>query len=151
MNKIHIEKLDGYCYKNYFIKLYKFEKGRFKEERNFVFSLYENNNLIEKFFLYGKIFFGRDYYRPWLEIIYNENYDYEIIKNFIKPFLEIMPINSHVMINYDFNMYKILLYEKPENTWIGKLLLEYGYKNFKNWYIPEGYKEGFYKLQAEKI
>jgi hypothetical protein len=61
-----------------------------------------------------------------------------------------MPNNSHVMINYDFEMYKILLYKEPEETWIGQMLLSHGFKNLKNWYIPEGYKEGFYKLQGEK-
>jgi hypothetical protein len=146
-----IKKLDGYKYKNYSIKLVKFENGRFKEERNFVFSLYKNDELIEEFFLYGKVFYGRDYYRPWLEIAYNENFkNYKIIMNFLKAFLALMPNNSHVMINYDFEMYKILLYREPKETWIGQMLLSHGFKNLKNWYIPEGYKEGFYKLQGEK-
>ncbi|MEO0144406.1 MAG: DUF1122 family protein [candidate division WOR-3 bacterium] len=144
-------KLHNYQIGDYFIKLWKFEKGRFKEERNFVFSLYKNDELIEKWFLYGKIFYGRDYYRPWLEIGYNDKYSYELIEKFLRAFLEIMPENSHVMIEYDFKMYKLLLHEKPENTWIGKLLLECGFKNLKNWYIPEGYKEGSYKLQGEKL
>jgi hypothetical protein len=146
-----IKKLDGYKYRDYSIKLVKFENGRFKEERNFVFSLYKDDELIEEFFLYGKVFYGRDYYRPWLEIAYNENFkNYEIIMNFLKAFLTLMPNNSHVMINYDFEMYKILLYKEPEETWIGQMLLNHGFKNLKNWYIPEGYKEGFYKLQGEK-
>ncbi|MCS7245695.1 MAG: DUF1122 family protein [candidate division WOR-3 bacterium] len=146
-----IRKIDEYQYKDYYIKLVVFKRGRFKEEMNFVFSLYKKENLIEKFFLYGKIFYGRDYYRPWLEIAYNEKYDYELIEKFLEPFLLIMPKNSHVMINYDFHMYKVLLSTEPENTWLGKMFLRNGYRNFKNWYIPEGYKEGSYKLQAEKL
>lgn len=148
---IDFSKLDNYKVGNYYIKLFKFEPGRFKEERNFVFSLYKEKKLLEEWFLYGKVFFGRDYYRPWLEIAYNHNFSYYLISEFLKAFLEIMPENSHVMIEYDFHIYKLLLYEKPENTWIGKLLLECGFKNLRNWYIPEGYREGSYKLQGEKV
>ncbi len=148
---IDIKKLDGYKVDDYQIKLLKVERGRFKEEQNFVFALYKDDEKIEDWFLYGKIFQGRDYYRPWLEIAYNEYYDYKLIEKFLKPFLELMPQNSHVMIDYDFKMYKLLFSERPENTWIGKLFLECGFKNFKNWYIPEGFKEGSYKLQAEKV
>ncbi len=38
----------------------------------------------------------------------------------------------------------------PEETRLGKKLKALGYRYLRDWYYPEGWMEGGYKLQAEK-
>ncbi len=146
-----LKNLDNLKIGDYSIKLERYEQGRFKEEFNFVFSLFYKGRKVSEMFLHGKIFFGRKpHYRPWIEVAYDENVERHVVIDFLKALLSIMPEGSSAMVDYDFETYKLLLREPPENTWIGKLMKECGYGNFRNWYIPEGYKEGGPKLQGWK-
>ena len=147
-----IRSLDGFHSGDYTLKLRDWRQGRFVEEFNFAFDLLRDGRVVCDWFIWGKVFYGRKpYYRPWLEIAYREDCMKIVdIGEFLRPFLKMVPSGAHVMVEYDFETYRELNIKPPEEVWIGRLLLENGFRNLRNWYIPEGWKEGGMKLQGFK-
>lgn len=151
-----IRSLNGFSTGQYSLKLTLYRQGRFVEEYNFAFDLVKGDSIVCKWFLYGKVFYGRKpYYRPWLEVAYKESCLNEIPQSILKEFLgrmmDMIPSGSHMMVEYDFDTYRELMRKPVEEVWLGKLFLERGFRNLRNWYIPEGWKEGGMKIQGWKI
>ncbi len=147
-----VRSLDGFRIGGYTLRLKLWRQGRFVEEFNFAFDLLLDGRILCPWFLWGKVFYGRKpYYRPWLEIAYREECRNRVdVGEFLRPFLEMVPPGGHVMVEYDFDTYRELNRKPPEEVWLGRLLLESGFGSLRNWYIPEGWKEGGMKLQGFK-
>ncbi|MFN3471073.1 MAG: DUF1122 family protein [Aquificaceae bacterium] len=135
------EELSQYFY------LYKVEVGRFIEEENI--TLVKDGKKI----MYIKAFYGRKpYWKEWVELFhidptffgsYLEDKLYEIISKYFR----------RVFVEYyeDKITLKELKWGKPpEETRLGSKLKALGYSYFRDWYYPEGWMEGGYKLQAER-
>ncbi len=147
-----VRSLDGFRTGDYELRLRLWKEGRFIEEFNYAFDLWRGGDLECEWFLFGKVFYGRKpHYRPWMEISYREGcVERQIVAEFLKPFLRMVPAGAHVMVEYDFETYRELNRMPPHEVWLGRLLLENGFVNLRNWYIPEGWKEGGMKLQGFK-
>ncbi|MFN4319229.1 MAG: DUF1122 family protein [Aquificaceae bacterium] len=103
--------------------------------------------------MYIKAFYGRKpYWKEWVELFhidptffgsYLEDKLYEIISKYFR----------RVFVEYyeDKITLKELKWGKPpEETRLGSKLKALGYSYFRDWYYPEGWMEGGYKLQAER-
>ncbi len=151
---------------NYLIKISNISPGRFKEEINFDISLNNINKQtsIEPV-IKAKYFSGRGkFYRPWLEVYYNNNIKFnkfsmldlsnsKIEKKIFKYLSNLLPSGSHIMIVYrNHNETKDGLAKSipPPATPIGYLLWSAGCTWFKDWYFSEGLLEGDLKLQGNK-
>lgn len=130
-------------------KLYlsKKEKGRFAEEENLTLDLCGRR------IMFVKVFYGRrPYWREWIELFH------------IEPVFFSSPFEDKIycLISKHFRRIFVEYYEdketakqlergaRVEETRLGNKLLKYGYTHLRNWYYPEGFMEGGYKLQGEK-
>ncbi len=151
-------------------------RGRFKEEMIFNIMIKVNHDfkagenirdiLIKKFLFSRVIWFtGRKpWYLPWMEVSYvpeimiEKNNTIRVSEKewdqlLIRVLSNMLPPGSHIMITYD-NHHDVLM-ELEKNvpvvaTRIGYLLFLSGFTWFKDWYFPEGLKEGNVKIQGEK-
>lgn len=127
--------------------LHKVEVGRFVEEENI--TLAKDGKRL----MYIKAFYGRKpYWKEWLELFhidpsfFGSNFEdklYQIISKYFR----------RVFVEYyeDKQTLEELKSGKPaEETRLGSKLKALGYKYFRDWYYPEGWMEGGYKLQAER-
>ncbi|SNZ14421.1 DUF1122 family protein [Hydrogenobacter hydrogenophilus] len=127
--------------------LSKREGGRFVEEENLTLEI-DGKRL-----MFAKVFYGRKpYWKEWIELFHIEP------SFFSSPFED----KLYELISEHFGRIFVEYYEDkqtslelqrgvpPEETRLGKKLIEHGYKHLKNWYFPEGWMEGGYKLQGEK-
>jgi hypothetical protein len=128
-------------------ELIKAETGRFAEEENLVIGL-EGKPL-----LYIKAFYGRrPYWKEWAELFHIEpeffgseweDRLYELIsKHFRRVFVEYYEDPE--------TLRQLKQGVAPEETRLGSKLKALGYRYFRDWYYPEGWLEGGYKLQAER-
>ncbi|RMH80665.1 MAG: DUF1122 domain-containing protein [Acidobacteria bacterium] len=127
--------------------LLKVEGGRFVEEENITIGRGG------KKLLYIKAFYGRrPYWKEWVELFHIEPYFFNseeedtlysiLAKHFRRLFVEYYEDSE--------TLRELKLGKSPENTRIGSKLRGLGYNYFRDWYYPEGWMEGGYKLQAEK-
>lgn len=127
--------------------LHKVEVGRFVEEENI--TLAKDGKRL----MYIKAFYGRKpYWKEWVELFhidpsfFGSNFEdklYQIISKYFR----------RVFVEYyeDKQTLEELKSGKPaEETRLGSRLKALGYKYFRDWYYPEGWMEGGYKLQAER-
>lgn len=127
--------------------LHKVEFGRFVEEENI--TLAKDGKRL----MYIKAFYGRKpYWKEWVELFhidpsfFGSNFEdklYQIISKYFR----------RVFVEYyeDKQTLEELKSGKPaEETRLGSKLKALGYKYFRDWYYPEGWMEGGYKLQAER-
>ncbi|QWK13078.1 MAG: DUF1122 family protein [Aquificota bacterium] len=127
--------------------LHKVEVGRFVEEENI--TLAKDGKRL----MYIKAFYGRKpYWKEWVELFhidpsfFGSNFEdklYQIISKYFR----------RVFVEYyeDKQTLEELKSGKPaEETRLGSKLKALGYKYFRDWYYPEGWMEGGYKLQAER-
>jgi len=127
--------------------LHKVEVGRFVEEENI--TLAKDGERL----MYIKAFYGRKpYWKEWVELFhidpsfFGSNFEdklYQIISKYFR----------RVFVEYyeDKQTLEELKSGKPaEETRLGSKLKALGYKYFRDWYYPEGWMEGGYKLQAER-
>lgn len=112
----------------------------------------------------GTYFSGRgDYYTPWLEIYYYPELRFPSIEldlrddgrdeRLFRTLSELLPPGSHFMVfyvNHKETLRALELGVPPPATYIGYLLWAAGCTWFKDWYFPEGFREGDVKLQGEK-
>ncbi|WP_448583802.1 DUF1122 family protein [Thermocrinis sp.] len=122
-------------------------RGRFAEEENYEI------HLNGKRLLFAKAFYGRKpYYKEWIELFHIEE------EFFASPaedalFSLISKCYRRVFVEY-YNDAQTLRELKagvsPEETRLGAKLKRLGYTFFRDWYYPEGWMEGGYKLQAER-
>ncbi len=133
------------------LKLNSISKGRFLEEINAVLFV-GNKNLLT-----AKIFKGRGlYYKPWVELFsierdfFNSSFELSLYKTIYKH----LPKGGRLFVEYWKDKETLLFLSKggePEDSRLGKLLKIAGFTSLRDWYIPEGLKEGYYKLQGEKL
>lgn len=125
----------------------KIERGRFLEEENITI---ERGG---KRVMFIKAFYGRKpYWKEWVELFHIEPWFfcsemedelYRIIsKHFRRVFVEYYEDSQTVM--------ELKAGRLPEETRLGSKLKALGYRFFRDWYYPEGWMEGGYKLQAER-
>lgn len=127
--------------------LHKVEVGRFVEEENI--TLAKDGKRL----MYIKAFYGRKpYWKEWVELFhidpsfFGSNFEdklYQIISKYFR----------RVFVEYyeDKQTLEELKSGKPaEETRLGSKLKALGYTYFRDWYYPEGWMEGGYKLQAER-
>jgi len=128
-------------------------RGRFKEESNYI--VYLDGNLL----CMMKVFRGRGYYKPWIELysfteLWSElKNNVNLFKKFLHLFSCILEKDESLYIEYfhDASLTKELEQGRDvEATFIGRLLYEVGFRGFKDWYIPEGMWEGGQKIEAWK-
>ncbi len=128
-------------------------RGRFKEEFNYI--VYLNGEML----CVMKVFSGRGYYKPWIELFRFTSLwrklkgDEELLINFLKLFSSILEPGESLFIEYfhDKELTKELetsLY--LEDTFLGRVLNKAGFNKFRDWYIPEGLREGGQKIEAWK-
>ncbi|HCO39717.1 MAG: DUF1122 family protein [Aquificota bacterium] len=127
--------------------LYKVEVGRFIEEENI--TLTKDGKRL----MYIKAFYGRKpYWKEWIELFHIdpaffsselEDKLYGIIsKYFRRVFVEYYEDKQ--------TLEELKAGKPPEETRLGSKLKALGYTYLRDWYYPEGWMEGGYKLQAER-
>lgn len=127
--------------------LHKVEVGRFVEEENI--TLAKDGKRL----MYIKAFYGRKpYWKEWVELFhidpsfFGSNFEdklYQIIsKYFRRVFVEYYEDKQ--------TLEELKAGKPPEETRLGSKLKALGYTYLRDWYYPEGWMEGGYKLQAER-
>ncbi len=140
------------------------DKGlRFKEEapgrikgHSYV-KLYMEND----FLMYVGIYDGSPpYYFPWIELFGIEPYPdkeyffgFELEEFLIKSCSETLPPGGRLFVDYsedEETQRELNEGVPPPISRLGYLMFKHGFTWFKDWYFPEGFNEGGYKLQGEK-
>lgn len=127
--------------------LLRVERGRFVEEENIELGK-EGRSL-----LFIKAFYGRKpHWKEWAELFHieagffgspQEDELYRIlVKYFRRVFVEYYEDAQ--------TMLELKSGREPQDTRLGSKLKALGYRYFRDWYYPEGWMEGGYKLQAER-
>lgn len=127
--------------------LLRVERGRFAEEENITVG--RDGRRI----LFIKAFYGRKpYWKEWVEVFHisqeffgsqSEDELYRILaKYFRRVFVEYYEDHQ--------TMQELKEGKEPQDTRLGSKLKALGYRYFRDWYYPEGWMEGGYKLQAER-
>lgn len=128
-------------------ELLKVEKGRFAEEENIALGK-EGKRL-----LFMKVFYGRKpYWKEWVELFHIERNFFgspqeEVLYSILSRYFR------RVFVEYyedGKTLEELKRGKEPQETRLGSLLRKLGYRYFRDWYYPEGWMEGGYKLQAEK-
>ncbi len=120
-------------------------------------KLYSQND----FLMYLGIYEGElPYYYPWIELFGIEphrNKEYFFgsgLEEFlIKSCSEELPPGGRSFVEYsedEETQRELNEGVPPPLSRIGFLMLKHGFTWFKDWYFPEGFNEGGYKLQGEK-
>ncbi len=123
------------------------ERGRFAEEENITLALGGRR------IMFIKAFYGRKpHYKEWVEL-------FSIEEDFFRsPFEDALYelISEHfrrVFIEYytdEQTLRELRSCFPTGETRLGRKLKALGYRYLKDWYYPEGWMEGGYKLQAER-
>jgi len=140
----------------YLLKAEDIGTGRFIEERDLELFLINSNT--RKHLMFIKAFPGRaPYYKGWIELFaFNPEINFfrtPMEKKFLSIISDTIGPGESIFIEYaQDKQTKQMLYHsaKAEDTPLGKILLDLGFKWFKDWYFPEGALEGGQKLQAQK-
>ncbi len=124
--------------------------GRFVWEKNLTL------HLKGEFVMYLKVFNGYSHYRPWVEAYEIEDRFHTVREEeeLYTLIFEKSPPLSRIFVEYSSDPETeraLRLGVPPELSRLGYLLLKVGYRNLRNWYYPEGLKEGGPKLQGEKL
>lgn len=125
----------------------KVEQGRFLEEENI--SLHKEGKRL----LFIKAFYGRrPYWKEWVELFHVEPHFFGsqeedellriVSRHFRRVFVEYYEDSQ--------TLEELRRGVPPQETRLGSKLRALGYRYFRDWYYPEGWLEGGYKLQAER-
>ncbi len=153
---------EGFKIEDYFVYTKKEIPGRFDEEINV--DIYLKRGKIELKLLVAKIFFGRGYYKPWVELFgisselnfTNRQFQYfdSIVEDKILSLIsEGLDPGENIYVEYEQDQETLYIQQYGIAMPISRLgykLLKKGFTWFKDWYFPEGYMEGGRKLQGEK-
>ncbi len=156
--------LEGRKIGEYFIHISEIKKGRFSGESTFVLLLKDRKNQVSSQPVAAVRYFqGTREIRPWMELSYSGTAkigetlidlsidDLDI--TFFKTLSELIPPGGHIMVKYldhPDTSRALTIGIPPAATPLGYLLWKSGFRWFKDWYFPEGGKEGDPKLQANK-
>lgn len=153
---------EGFKIEDYFVYTKKEIPGRFDEEINV--DIYLKRGKIELKLLVAKIFFGRGYYKPWVELfsispeldfgkLNLEYFDSDIEDRFLGLFSKGLRPGENIYVEYEQDKETLYIQQRGLAMPISRLgykLFKKGFTWFKDWYFPEGYLEGGRKLQGEK-
>lgn len=173
IDKYLTERLNGKTTGEYATLLSAVEQGRFTEERHFSLDLLDGSGrktvrpVFEVIYFFGR---GR-WIKPWAEVRYypcagfNEKdpadcqrLDGTAAEDGLFDLLGMLiPPAGRIMVEYGFDdmshgstAWALRRGMPPSMTPLGQLLWKKGFRAFKDWYFPEGGREGEMKLQAEK-
>lgn len=123
-------------------------RGRFPEERDAVVLAGELP------VAHVKHFAGRPaaHVRPWLEAVVPDRGDEAFLAEVVAALAYLLPAGSHLMVGYGDDETERGLKRgfPPAATPVGSALFAAGCTWFKDWYYPEGWLEGGFKLQGNK-
>ena len=136
------------------------EDGRFIWEKNLTLFLGDRWEKSEDFLMFVKVFHGYKYYKPWVEM-FSINpaplgikfFGSLLEKNLIESVYEKLPVGGKIYVEYyeDRDTFNVLKRGgDPYESRLGKVLAGVGFKNLRNWYYPEGLREGGMKIGGEK-
>lgn len=148
-------------------------EGRFLEERHLEVKLKDKDGKITNGPVVEMIYFaGRgDWIKPWGEIRYLSCITFDKKQtsgckeleaskeeaDLFETISKLIPPGGRLMIEYGFDRSQhpstaMALREgkHPVDTPLGRILWDNGFRAFKDWYFPEGGKEGEMKLQGQK-
>lgn len=164
-----IELLDNKSLNGMSTYLKELRRGRFFEERYFELYLRdESGRVSEKPIANGLYFAGRGkWIKPWAEISYHYRVDFKNEKGEVETVSfsdadrdialfrllgELVPPGGHLAVEYQGDETGIVLAlgVPAAASPLGYLMWKSGFRWFKNWYFPEGWKEGGTKLQGNK-
>lgn len=160
---ISLENLDGVKLGPYTLRLQNVSQGRFEQEKRFELYLANGKNYSHHPIIRGTHFTGHNFYSPWLEMYYNKHLSVgsstvnlqkkQLDEQLFTTLSALLPAGSHMMVIYTNHKETHLALRKgvpPPATYLGYLLWQAGCTWFKDWYFPEGGKEGNMKLQGNK-
>jgi len=153
---------EGFKIEDYLVYAKKEIPGRFDEEING--DIYLKIGKIELKLLIAKIFFGRSYYKPWVELFGISSevnfgnhkfhyFDSEIEDRILGLFSKGLGPGENIYVEYEQDKETLYIQQRGIAMPISRLgykLFKKGFTWFKDWYFPEGYLEGGRKLQGEK-
>ncbi|MCO6042124.1 DUF1122 family protein [Thermococcus alcaliphilus] len=133
--------------------------GRFPNEA--LLEIFIEKGSLRDHLLYARIYFGRRYYSSWVEVssinptpnvglLY---FNSPVEETLLELFASHLKPGEHIFVSYveDLETKRALYFGAPApTTRLGFKLFNLGFTWFKDWYFPEGFKEGGEKLQAEK-
>lgn len=150
------EALDGKKIGVFMTQLTNVRRVRFAEQRYFELYLKDTaGQLSHEPIVKGTYFAGRGkWIKPWLEIKYAPN---PIELELFRLLSDLIPPGGHLMVEYGETEEEHLSTARalkfgipPAVTPLGYLMWQTGFRAFKDWYFPEGWKEGETKLQGDK-
>lgn len=160
LEKLKADLLRGVRENNYMLYATGFIPGRFVEEENTRIMVVQGNTKALLMFL--KLFHGRHpYYAPWVEL-YAINWNplpelhyagSRLEEKFLSIIASNLPPGSKIYVEYlgDRETEEQLQRGYPEQTSrLGYILFTLGFTWLKDWYFPEGFLEGGFKIQGEK-
>ncbi|MCL4291372.1 MAG: DUF1122 family protein [Thermoleophilia bacterium] len=125
-------------------------RGRFPEESDAVVHAGAGAGPVA----YVKFFAGRPaaHVRPWLEALIPDREDEAFLAEIVATLADLLPAGSHLMVGYgdDETERGLKRGYPPPATPVGSALFAAGCTWFKDWYYPEGWLEGGFKLQGNK-
>jgi hypothetical protein len=137
----------------------KVDNGRSVWEKNLTLVL--KGKCSEDFLMFAKVFEGYSYYRPWVEL-FSINpeplglrfFGSEIEREIYRRIYEFLPKLGRIFVEYYEDretLYALRRGEEAERSRMGRVLFEVGFRNLRNWYYPEGLREGGQKISGEKL
>lgn len=144
-----LERLDGLPTSRGRLRLVSLGPGRFPEEQDAVLCAGTDDRPV----VYVKHFAGRPaaFVRPWIEAHLDRG-DERFLGELVGALTALLPPGSHVMVGYGDDETERGLKRRfpPAATPVGQALFAAGCAWFKDWYYPEGWLEGTFKLQGAK-
>lgn len=161
--KNRLSSLDVRTLGEFSIDLQNVLRGRFPNETRFDLFLKRDEDLSLSPIIRGTFFPGEGYYSPWLEIYFRKKgqvglstidlQEKQLDVTLFTYLSELLPPGSHMMVSYSNHETTHKALQRgfpPPTTYLGFLLWKAGCTWFKDWYFPEGGKEGGFKLQGNK-
>lgn len=160
LEKLKKELLRGIRIGGYTLRAVRFEPGRFAEEENTSIMVAGGGG--ESRLMYLKLFHGRgSYYKPWVELYAIDwnplpglRYAGSVLEEkLLSTIARSLPPGGKIYVEYlgDSETERQLQRGYPEQTSrLGYILFTLGFTWLKDWYFPEGFLEGGFKIQGEK-
>lgn len=131
------------------------KRVRFAEERYFELYLKDERGHLQRDPAVKGIYFaGRNGIRAWVEADVRHG---ELERELFSLISKLIPAGGHLMVIYAPTPGEHLRTAEelksgvpPAATPLGYLMWQVGFRAFKDWYFPEGWKEGDTKLQGDK-
>jgi hypothetical protein len=144
---VTIEHLDGRPTSRGLLRVGELRPGRYPEEADAVVYAGEETAIRLKHFA-GRWSTGAP---PWIEAALAHT-DEVFTAELVAALAELLPPGGRLMVGYGDDETERGLERRfpPVVTPLGKALLDAGCTWFKNWYYPEGWREGESKLQGNK-